>query len=93
MLVVCLRLLWHIGVCVCVCVKNLPSDLPAARRDVEIKSRKDESKLQQTEAAQEFTRRQHEILETDVRKVQRCQLLLLGQMEQKHSQEVHTLAS
>ena len=62
--------------------------MPAARRDVEIRSRKDESKQQQTEAVHEFTRRQHEHLETDVRKLQRHQLLQLGQLEQKHYQEV-----
>ena len=62
--------------------------MPATRRDVEVKSRKDESKLQQSEAVQEFTRRQHEFLETEVRKVQRYQLLQLGQLEQKQNQEV-----
>jgi len=62
--------------------------MPAARREVEIRSRKDESKLQQAEAVQEFTRRQQEFLDTDVRKVQRYQLLQLGQLEQKQSQEV-----
>jgi len=62
--------------------------MPAARREVEIRSRKDESKLQQSEAVQEFTRRQHEMLETDVRKVQRYQLLQLGQLEQRQNQEV-----
>lgn len=72
-------------------MQNLPADLPSTRRDVEIKSRKDESKLQQSEAVQEFIRRQHEFFETDVRKVQRSQLLQLGQLEQKHSQEVRRL--
>jgi len=62
--------------------------MPAARREAEIKSRKDESKLQQSEAVQEFTRRQHEFIETDMRKVQRCQLLQLGQLEQRQNQEV-----
>jgi len=62
--------------------------MPAGRREVEIKLRKDESKLQQSEAVQEFARRQHEFLETDIRKVQRYQLLQLGQMEQKQNQEV-----
>jgi len=69
-------------------IQSLPADMPAARRDVEIKSRKDESKLQQGEAVQEFTRRQHEFLETDIRKVQRYQLLQLGNVEQKQNQEV-----
>jgi len=67
--------------------------MSAARRDVEVKSRKDESKLQQTEATQEFTRRQHEFLETDIRKVQRYQLLQLGQVEQRQIQEVNMLFS
>jgi len=62
--------------------------MPAARRDIEIKTRKDESKLQQSEAVQEFTRRQHEFHETDMRKIQRYQLLQLGQLEQKQNQEV-----
>ena len=69
-------------------VQSLPADMPAAKRDVEIKAQKDEMKSQQIEAAQEFSRRQHEFLETDIRKVQRYQLLQLGQLDQKHSQEV-----
>ena len=75
------------------CVQNLPADMPAARRDLEIKSRKDESKLQQSEAVTEFVRRQHEFAETDIRKVQRSQLLQMGQLEQKHSQEVRSRCS
>jgi len=62
--------------------------MPAAKRDIEVKLRKDESKLQQSEALQEFNRRQHEFLETDIRKVHRCQLLQLGQLEQRQNQEV-----
>ena len=72
----------------CWCAQSLPADMPAAKRDIEVKLRKDESKLQQSEALQEFNRRQHEFLETDIRKVHRCQLLQLGQLEQRQNQEV-----
>jgi thousand and one amino acid protein kinase len=61
--------------------------MPASRRDLEVRSGKEEVKAQQAEAVQEFARRQHEFMENEIRKVQRRKLLQAEQLEQRQQQE------
>lgn len=62
--------------------------MPASRRDVELKSRKDDAKAHQSEMAQEFGRKQRDFLDMEMRKTQRRRLLQMEQLEQRHHQEV-----
>lgn len=70
--------------------QNFPPDMPAARRDQELRQRKEELKARQAESAQEFGRKQRVFLDMEMRKTQRRRLLQLEQLEQRENQEVRS---
>ena len=62
--------------------------MPAARRDLELRSRKEELKARQAEAAHDFACKQRVFLDMEIRKTQRRRLLQMKQLEQRQHQEV-----
>jgi len=68
--------------------QSFPTDTPASRRELELRTRKDDLKARHLDVAQEFQRKQREYLDMEIRKTQRRQLLQFEQLEQRHNQEV-----